>query len=284
MQQGLPQPKEIIEKAKQLSQPAVAITDFNAGYGLLEFYEKAQDIKPILGAHMLFSYDWDNLMGLVLLAKNYEGYQNLIKLISLASTENFKKTPYLTMDNLKQYGKNLIALSSSEWEIEKLILANESDNVILDKISEYEDVFDGEFYLEFLTLDFELFPERKKIEEKFYHYINQHNKKWVVTSFYKYLNKEDKSTYDVLLCIKNNRRYYDPQRPPLKWDYFMMDENQVREVLTKNGYDTKFQDYLINQTHEIADKIQVEIPLHRLLFPKYVVPEKYKKLYEKLKK
>jgi DNA polymerase III alpha subunit len=57
MQQGLPQPKEIIEKAKQLSQPAVAITDFNAGYGLLEFYEKAQDIKPILGAHMLFSYD-----------------------------------------------------------------------------------------------------------------------------------------------------------------------------------------------------------------------------------
>jgi hypothetical protein len=56
-------------------------------------------------------------------------------------------------------------------------LANESDNVILDKISEYEDVFDGEFYLEFLTLDFELFPERKKIEEKFYHYINQHNKK-----------------------------------------------------------------------------------------------------------
>jgi DNA polymerase-3 subunit alpha len=53
-------------------------------------------------------------MGLVLLAKNYEGYQNLIKLISLASTENFKKTPYLTMDNLKQYGKNLIALSSSE--------------------------------------------------------------------------------------------------------------------------------------------------------------------------
>jgi len=281
MQQGLPQPKEILAKAKDLGQNAIAITDYNSWYGLLEFYEKAQDVKPILWAHMLFSYDGKNFMSIVLLAKNYAWYKDLVKLISIANTDNFQTMPYLTMENLKKYWKNLIGLSSWEWEIEKLILWNESDNLILDKISEYEEVFDGDFYLEFLTLPYEEFPERKKIETKFQQFIEK-GKKAVVSSFYKYLNKEDKSTYDVLLCIKNNWQYYSPERPRLKWDYYIMSEEQVREILDKNWISKQLQDELISQTHKIADKINIEIPLHQLLFPKYVVPEKYKSLYEKM--
>ena len=282
MQQGLPQPKEILAKAKDLGQNAIAITDYNSWYGLLEFYEKARNVKPILWAHMLFSYDGKNFMSIVLLAKNYQWYKNLIKLISIANTDNFQTVPYLTMENLKQYWKNLIWLTSTEGEIEKLILSNEPDNLILDKISEYEEAFNGDFYLEFLTLPYEEFPERKKIEEKFQQFIKK-GKKAVVTSFYKYLNKEDKSTYDVLLCIKNNLQYYSPERPKLKGDYYIMSEEQVREILDKNWISKKLQDELISQTHKIADEINIEIPLHQLLFPKYVVPEKYKKLYEKMK-
>ncbi len=282
MQQGLANPKEIISKAKELNQPAIAITDYLSWYGLLEFYEKAEDVKPILWAHMLVSYDWKNFMWLVLLAKNYDWYKNLIKLISIANTKNFKSVPFLTLENLREYGKNLIWLSSWEGEIEKLIINNEPDNLILDKISEYEEIFSGEFYLEFLTLDYQLFPERKKIEENFIKFIENNGKKWVVTSFYKYLNKEDKETYDILLCIKNNWKYYDSSRPRIKWDYYIMDENEVKQILSKNWLPEKFQTYLIKQTHNIADKINIEIPLHQLLFPKYEVPEKYKKLYEKL--
>ena len=282
MQQALPEPKEILEKAKQLWQEAIAITDFNNGYGLLEFYEKAKEIKPILWCDISFSYDWKNIMNIVLLAKDYTWYKNLIKLISIANTDNFFTQPYINFDNLKQYSKWLIWLSWSNWEIEKLILANESDDLILEKISEYEKIFEGDFYLEFLTYEYDKFPERKKIEDKFIKYIRNNNKKWVVTSSYRYIEKDDKQTYDVLLCIKNNWKYYEENRPRPKWDYFIMSENEVKDILSKNWIDNDFQNYLIENTHNIASKINVEIPLHNLLFPKYIVPDKYKKLYEKL--
>jgi len=62
-----------------------------------------------------------------------------------------------------------------------------------------------------------------------------------------------------------------------------MSEEQVKEVLTKNNISANLQEELINQTHTIADKINIEVPLHQVLFPMYTVPEKYKRLYERLK-
>ena len=275
-------PKDIITKAESLGQKAIAITDFNAWYGLLEFYEKASDIKPILWVDINFSYDGKNMMNIVLLAKTYEWYENLIKLISIANTDNFQTIPYINFDNLKQYSKGLIWLSGWNGEIEKLIVWNEKDELILDKIQEFEDLFEGEFYLEFLTYDYDLFSDRQKIEEKFIQFVKQNNKKAVVTSNYKYINKEDQATYDVLLCIKNNWKYGEEWRPKVVQDYHIMAEQEVREKLSKNWLEEDFQNQLIETTHQITDSIDCKIPLHQLLFPKYVVPEKYEKLYKKL--
>ena len=96
-------PAKIIEIAKWLEQDAIAITDYNAWYGLLEFYEKAGSIKPILWVDINFSYDGKEFMNIVLLAKDYTWYKNLIKLISIANTTNFKTTPYINMENAKIY-------------------------------------------------------------------------------------------------------------------------------------------------------------------------------------
>ena len=274
-------PAKIIEVAKWLEQDAIAITDYNAWYGLLEFYEKADSIKPILGVDINFSYDGKEFMNIVLLAKDYTWYKNLIKLISIANTTNFKTTPYINMENLKQYSKWLIWLSWWNGEIEKLIIANEKDDLILDKIKEYENIFEQEFYLEFLTYSYDLFPERKKIESKFIDFI-QKWKRGVVSSNYRYLKPEDKSTYDVLLCIKNNWKYHSNERPQLKWEHHIMSEQEVKNVLKLNWLNEKLINNLIAITHDIADKIDCKVPLHQLLFPKYEVPDKYRKLYEKL--
>ena len=114
-------------------------------------------------------------------------------------------------------------------------------------------------------------------------FIKDFWKKWIITSNYKYLNKEDRPIYDVLLCIKNNWKYDDPQRPKVKWDFYIMSEKEVKTVLSKNWIKNEFQEYLIKNTHKIADKIDINIPLHQLLFPKYTAPEKYVKLFKKLK-
>jgi len=276
--------QDIIQKAKDNNQDAIAITDLNSGYGLLEFYEKAKDIKPILGTDIYFSYDWKKFMNIVLLAKNYQWYKNIIKLISIANTENIKQIPYIKMENLKKYSDGIIALSWWNGEIEELITSQEPKELILDKILEYEEIFNWEFYLEFITYDYKIVPERKKIEETFLEYIKKHNKKWVVSSNYKYIEKEDKQAYDVLLCIKNNWKYYDPKRPKIKWDFHIMIEDEVRKILSKNGIKEDFQEYLIENTHKISDSIDCKIPLWNLLFPKYVVPEKYENLYKKINK
>ncbi len=284
MLQAIWDTKAITNKAKELNQQAIAITDTNAGYGFLEFYEKTDWIKPILWVDLNFSYDRKNMMNIVLLAKTYEGYQNMIQLISIANTVNMIDTPFVTMDDLKKYSKWLIWLSWWNWEIEKLIVWWEKDDLILEKIREYEDLFDGEFYLEFLTYDYNLFVDRQNIEKKFIQFIEQNNKKVVVTSNYKYLNKEDRGTYDVLLCIKNNWKYGAGDRPKIKWYNYIMSETEVREVLENNWISKDLQDVLIENTHNIAESIDCKIPLHQLLFPKYEVPDKYRKLYDKLEK
>jgi len=282
MLQAIWNTKAIWNKVKELNQQAIAITDINAGYGLLEFYEKTNDIKPILWVDLNFSYDGKTIMNIVLLAKTYEGYQNIIKLISIANTVNMIDIPFVTMDDLKKYSKWLIWISGWNGEIEKLIVWWEKDRLILEKIQEYEDLFDGEFYLEFLTYEYNLFVDRKNIENKFIQFYKQNDKKIVVTSNYKYLNKEDRDTYDVLLCIKNNWKYWAEDRPKLKWYNYIMSEEEVRVVLDKNRLEGKIQDVLIWNTHKIAESIDCKIPLHQLLFPKYEVPPKYVELYKKL--
>lgn len=277
-------PKDIIQKAKENNQTAIAITDFNSWYGLLEFYEKAKDIKAILWTDIYFSYDWENFMNIVLLAKNYTWYKNIIKLISIAQTKNIKQVPYIKMEDIEKYSEGIIALSWWNWEIEKLIISKESDDVILSKIQEYENIFNQEFYLEFLTYDYKIVPERKKIEDAFLRYMAQNNKKWVVSSNYRYLNKSDKDTYDILLCIKNNWKYYDPKREKVKKDSYIMTEEEVKYILSKNLIKEDIQEYLVKNTHKISDMIDCKIPLGNLLFPKYIVPTKYENLYKKLNK
>lgn len=276
-------PKKIIETAKNNKQKAIAITDFNSAYGLLEFYEIAKDIKPILWTDINFSYDGKTFMNIVLLSKNYDWYKNLIKLISIAQTQNIERIPYLKMDDLKENSNWLIWISWWSWEIEKLISSWEDEALILNKIQEYEEVFSWEFYLEFLTYDYNIFPDRKKIEDMFQKFITENWKKAIVSSNYKYLEKKQKQAYDVLICIKNNRRYLTKQRPSVKWEFYIMDEKDIRNILTNNKINEKLQTKLIEQTHFISDSIDCQIPLHQLLFPKYEVKQKYDNLYKKLK-
>ncbi|HRY62698.1 MAG TPA: PHP domain-containing protein, partial [Candidatus Paceibacterota bacterium] len=119
---GLSKPKEIIKFAKQDEMPAIAITDHGNLHGAIEFYQKAkkEGVKPIIGveAYIANNTRFDKRPNvdnkryhLTLLAKNKDGYQNIVKMVTLSNLEGYYYKPRMDRELLRQYGKNVICLS-----------------------------------------------------------------------------------------------------------------------------------------------------------------------------
>ncbi|MEG2670371.1 MAG: PHP domain-containing protein, partial [Oscillospiraceae bacterium] len=115
--------KKIVDRAKELGQTAMAITDHGNMYGVIEFYEyaKSQGIKPILGCEVYVAargrydkvHEYDSISShLILLAKNNVGYKNLMNIVSLGFTQGFYYKPRIDMEVLRENSEGIIALSA----------------------------------------------------------------------------------------------------------------------------------------------------------------------------
>ncbi|MGL5574989.1 MAG: PHP domain-containing protein, partial [Sarcina sp.] len=151
--------KNILERTKELGMDSIALTDHGVMYGCVDFYKQAKKlgIKPILGCEAyvvpksmhIKQNDPDNKTAhLVLLVKNEKGYQNLMKIASVASIEGFYYKPRVDREFLKEHSEGLIALSAClGGEVQRAILNNN-----LDKAKEaalfYKETFKDGFYLE----------------------------------------------------------------------------------------------------------------------------------------
>ena len=165
--------KPLIKRAKELGMESIALTDHGVMYGCVDLYKeaKAEGIKPILGCEVyvvhksrrIKSNDEDNkTYHLVLLVKNEKGYENLMKIVSVASIEGFYYKPRIDREYLKEHSEGIIALSAClGGEVQKAIL-----NGNIDKAREaaifYKDTFKDGFYLELQNHGIE---EQKKVNE-----------------------------------------------------------------------------------------------------------------------
>ena len=165
--------KPLIKRAKELGMESIALTDHGVMYGCVDLYKeaKAEGIKPILGCEVyvvpksrkIKSNDEDNkTYHLVLLVKNEKGYENLMKIVSVASIEGFYYKPRIDREYLKEHSEGIIALSAClGGEVQKAIL-----NGNIDKAREaatfYRDTFKDGFYLELQNHGIE---EQKKVNE-----------------------------------------------------------------------------------------------------------------------
>ena len=116
--------KEILQRAKELGQTSLAITDHGVMYGVIDFYKAALDIgvKPIIGCEVYVApgsrFEKENSVSderyrhLVLLAENNTGYSNLMKIVSKGFVEGFYYKPRVDMEVLKEYHEGIIALSA----------------------------------------------------------------------------------------------------------------------------------------------------------------------------
>ncbi len=277
--EGLPKPKDYVKKAKELGMTAVALTDSSNIHGCHEFFKecKKQDITPIMGTEILVESSLDPNLNhkLVILAKNLEWYRNIIALTSKASLENAWKTSKITMEDVKTYSKHTMALSGPiTWEIPYYILCGKSDEQIIAKIKEYQDIFwEDDFYLELLYHDD--IPKQNVVTDKL---IELNKNYWipvVAANNCYYIDPEDAKTQDVIQALGTGHELENPDRKTLiNGDYSFLDSENMQMLFG-------FLPEALNNTVKIAEKVSMEIETWGILIPTFELPQKDQDTYER---
>ncbi|NLF45533.1 MAG: DNA polymerase III subunit alpha [Syntrophomonadaceae bacterium] len=212
---------ELTAYAAEQGMPAIAITDHGVLYGIIDFYRSAkkQGIKPIIGCEVYIAprsrFDKqpridDDLAHLILLAKNEQGYQNLIKIVSLAFTEGFYYKPRVDKELLEKYHQGLIVMSSClAGEIPQQLLAGNYSSAV-ETARYYDDLLGrGNFYLE---LQDHGLPEDKTVCQLLCQISDETGIPVVAANDAHYIKQSDAAVHDVLLCIQTGTVVSDEQR------------------------------------------------------------------------
>ncbi|MCK5416578.1 DNA polymerase III subunit alpha [Candidatus Parcubacteria bacterium] len=277
---GLTKLDELIDAAVKDNQPAVAITDHGVMYGVIEFYQKCKKagIKPIIGveAYMapgsrfnkITKEDEKRMYHLVLLARNNVGYQNLMKLTSIAHIEGFYYKPRIDMESLKKYSEGLIGLTACiGGEIPFYIRSGKLDRA-KEKALEFKEIFgEGNFYLE--LQHHPNLEDQEPVNQALIKMNKELDIPLVATNDIHYLKKEDNEAQDILLCMQNKKKKTDTNRMcMLGNDFSARPTKQMIE-------DFKHVPEAIENTVKIAEKCNVEIELGNIQLPSFEVPDGY---------
>ena len=260
---------ELIEKAKSFGMDSLAITDHGQMYGVIEFYKKATaaGIKPIIGCEVYVT-EKDHLIKdptnkryyhLILLAKNNNGYQNLLKIVSEGYVNGYYYKPRVDLDFIEKYSEDIIALSAClSGEVNQRILENDID-AAYETAKKYAEVFGRENY--YLELQNHGLPEQRRVNEILVKMHNDLDIELVVTNDVHYINREDSFYQDVLLCIQTGALLKDEDRMKMPCDEFYLKSPDEMYAI--------FKDYerALENTNKIAEMCNVEIEFHHPHLP-----------------
>lgn len=240
-QQALGDPLGLVKRAKALGQTAVAITDAGNMYGAFEFYEAciAEHIQPIIGVEFQLSRKWrtnrdkDNeIYEIVLLAKNFEGYKNLIQLVTFSQLEGYYNgRPRIDFELLERYASDTIALSGSMYgEIGQHIITGKPDEYIEERIEYYIRIFGRDHYY----LELQEHPDRPmqaSINETILRLAKKNNYEYVATNNSYYLTPDDAWVQDMMSSVASGRALDDPDRATLmNGDYSVRPDREMEEI------------------------------------------------------
>ncbi|HHD82627.1 MAG TPA: DNA polymerase III subunit alpha, partial [Bacteroidetes bacterium] len=280
----------LLKKALEYNMPAVAITDHGNMFGVIDFYEKAMSvgIKPIIGIEAYIAHDsrfskkkWETLndgaFHIVLLAKDVNGYQNLMKLSSLSYLEGFYYHPRIDKEILRKHSKGLIGMSACiKGEVAYYILKNDMKKAE-ESAMEYKEIFEeGDYYLELMDVGMK---ENKIVNEGLVKIARKLDIPIVATNDVHYLSKDDIFAHDALICIQTKRKLNDTTR----WRF------ESNELYFKSPEEMKklFKDYpeAIRNTYNIAQKCNLIIELDPKVvhLPHFDIPEDYENADDYLK-
>lgn len=273
--------EDLIVRTRELGMDTIALTDHGAMYGAIKFYTaaRAAGIKPIIGVeiYMATRSRFDKQAGvdkdqfhLVLLARNKIGYQNLLKLVTLAHLEGFYYKPRIDMEVLRKHSAGLIGLSGCLAGEIPTLLQQGQEEMAAKKAQEFQEIFgEDHFYLEL-----QMHPAisvQKSVNEKLVLLSRKLGIPLVATNDVHYLLKDDAEAHEVLLCVQTQHTMLEKNRPLSlagSPDFYLKSQEEMN---------TLFLEYpeAIANTRKIADLCHLEIELGKWILPNFAVPHDF---------
>lgn len=275
---GLSKMKEMVTRAKELNMKAIAITDHGNMYGAIKFYKECKDqgIKPIIGAEIYVAKksrhdktvedkDYNHL---ILVAKNFTGYQNLMKIISVSHLEGFYYKPRTDIELLKEYSEGLICLTACvNGYISDPLLANNKGEAVA-RLERLQSIYKDNLFLE-IQRHINV-PPQESLNEMLIQLSKKYAVPVVATNDNHYINAQDAEAQEILLCIgtqttieTENRKLSMIDSP----DFYIKSSDEMENLFSNLPE-------AIANTVKIADMCDFEIPLGKWIMPKFTVPDK----------
>ncbi len=289
----------LYKKAIEDKMPAIAITDHGNMFGVFNFVAEAalhntaenpNKIKPVVGCEFYVvenrhkrqftKNDKDIRYHQILLAKNPEGYKNLIKLCSLGYMEGlYGKYPRIDKELILQYHNGLIATTCClAAEVPRTILRKgEKEGEIIFKW--WHNLFGEDYYVE---LQRHGIPEQNQVNEVLVRFAEKYNVKIIASNDSHYVNVEDNNAHDILLCINTGAKQSTPSSKDFGDDDSITQKdkrfafyNDQFFFKTTAEMSTLFKDLpqALDNTNEIIDKIQPLKLKQDIMLPHYKIPE-----------
>ncbi|MBA2526544.1 MAG: DNA polymerase III subunit alpha, partial [Pyrinomonadaceae bacterium] len=276
---GAIQIKPLAKRTEELGMSACAMTDHGNMFGAISFYNamKGQGVKPIIGCETYITRGSrsDRSAGapgekanfhLILLAKNLEGYQNLVRLTSKAYTEGFYYKPRIDKELLAEHGKGLIALSACMSGVPSAMLAREKFDEAAAAAIEFEEILGkGNYFLEIQEHGLEA---QDRIRKPLVELSKRTGVPLVATNDAHYLRPEDARAHDILLCIGSGKTVKDTNR--LRYpspNFYVRSPEEMWRIFGDELPDA------LTRTVEIAERCDLRLPENVNYLPNYPIPD-----------
>ena len=278
----------LFERAKELGMPALAITDHGNMYGVKEFLKVAKkfpEVKPIIGCEVYVTKHYDHKLKdkdhrayfhLILLAKNYTGYKNLMKICSTGHIEGkYYEKPRVCHEIIEQHSEGLVCCSACiAGEVPRAIIAGDMKGAE-EAIMWHKKVFGDDFYLEVQQHKTEIPGQSQEVYERqivanegIFELAAKTGTKVVATNDVHFVRKEDGPAHDRLICLTTNTFVDEPDRMRYTQQEYLKSEEEMLDMFYKHP------ETLAN-TLEIAEKIESFKIDKDPILPKFDLPEEF---------
>ena len=289
----------LVDKAVADGMKGMAITDHGVMYGIKEFAdycaginkqrkkEGKEPFKPIFGCEMYVANDHkeskDRSKGdnkryhLIVLAKNYHGYKNLIKLVSNAWVDGFYTRPRTDRYDLEKYHEDLIVCSACiAGEVPSKILEGDIDGA-REAVQWYHRVFGDDYYLELqrhevkdpnIVANRETFPLQQKANKVLIELAREYGVKLVCSNDCHFEDKDTAEAHDHLLCISTGKDLDDPNRLRYTKQEWFKTRQEMNDIFSDIPE-------ALSNTCEILDKVEIYSIDHGPIMPFFPIPESF---------